>query len=347
MRKPLVPIVAVAAIGALFWVGKTMLYSRAHESTDNAQVDGAIVPVLAKVGGYVSQLAAAENQPVKTGDLLVRIDSTEYAVRVAQAQAEYDAAASVAGAHGISGQADAQLKSAASQQQVIAAQIDAARAQVAKASADLTRAKELVGRQIVSRQQFDAAQAAFDQANATLLGVERQARSADAQFSGAQAGSRLALARLAGARAALENARLQLAYTIVHAPLTGVVSRKQVEVGQLVAPGQPLLTLVDAADLWVTANFKETQLADMRVGQPVELEIDTYPGCDAQGTVESIGAATGARFALLPPDNATGNFTKVVQRLPVRIAVTRTCGDDRPLRPGMSVVAHVKVDGGR
>lgn len=347
MKKPLIPIVALATLGVLFWVGKTILYSRAHESTDNAQVDGSIVPVLAKVGGFVSQVAVAENQPVKEGDLLLRIDSSEYAERVAQAQAEYDAAAAVAGGQGISGQADAQLRNAASQQLVIAAQIDAARAQVAKATADLARARELTSRQIVSRQQLDAAQSAFDQANASLLGVERQARSADALFSGAQAGSRLAFARLAGARAALENARLQLTYTIVHAPLTGVVSRKQVEPGQLVSPGQPLLTLVDADDLWVTANFKETQLAEMRVGQPVELEIDTYPGCDAAGTVESIGAATGARFALLPPDNATGNFTKVVQRLPVRIAVTRSCGDDRPLRPGMSVVAHVKVKGGR
>ncbi len=347
MKKPLIPTVAVAVAGVLFWVGKTTLYNRAHESTDNAQVDGAIVPVLAKVGGYVSQLSVGENQPVKEGDLLVRLDTAEYAVRVEQAQAEYDAAASVAGGRGVSGQADAQLTNAASQRQVVAAQIDAARAQVAKATADLARAKELVGRQIVSRQQLDAAQSAYDQATASLLAVERQARSADAQFTSAQAGSRLADARLAGARAVLENAKLQLAYTSIHAPLTGVVSKKQVEVGQLVSPGQPLLTIVDATHTWVTANFKETQLADMRIGQPVELELDTYPDCDAEGKVESVGAATGARFALLPPDNATGNFTKVVQRVPVRIAVTKACGDDRPLRPGMSVIVHVRVDGGR
>ncbi|MBI2406941.1 MAG: HlyD family secretion protein [Gemmatimonadetes bacterium] len=343
MKKPLIPIVAVAAVGVLFWVTKTVLYGRAHETTDNAQVDAAIVPVLAKVGGFVSQLAVAENQPVKEGDPLVRIDSAEYAVRVAQAQAEYDAALAVAGARGISGQADAQLRGAESQRQVIASQIDAARAQVAKATADLARAKELVDRQIVSRQQLDAAQSAFDQATASLQAAERQARSADAQFSGAQAGARLAQARLAAARAALDNAKLQLAYTAVSAPITGTVSRKQVEVGQLVSAGQPLLTLVDTAHTWVTANFKETQLADMRVGQAVELEVDSYEGCSAKGKVESMGAATGARFALLPPDNATGNFTKVVQRIPVRIAVTTGCGADRPLRPGMSVVAHVNV----
>lgn len=343
MKKPLIPIVAVAAAGALFWVTKTVLFNRAHENTDNAQVDGSIVPVLAKVGGYVMQLSVVENQPVKEGDVLARIDTAEYAMRVAQAQADYDAAASVAGSRAFAGQAGAQLQSAESQQQVVAAQIDAARAQVAKATADLARAKELVGKQIVSRQQLDAAQSVFEQATASLQAAERQARAADAQFTGAQAGARLAQARLAAARAALDNAKLQLTYTTVRAPLAGAVSKKQVEVGQLVAPGQPLLTLVDATHLWVTANFKETQLVDMRVGQTVALEIDSYPTCDAEGKVESLSAATGARFALLPPDNATGNFTKVVQRVPVRIAITKECGADRPLRPGMSVVAHVNV----
>jgi len=343
MKKPVIPIVALLVVAGLYWTVKTTLYNRAHENTDNAQVDGSIVPVLAKVGGFVTQIAAVENQAVKEGDLLVHIDSSEYVVRVAQAQAEYDAAASIAGGRGISGQAEAQMRAAESQRQVVSAQIDAAKAQVAKATADLARMRELVDKQIVSRQQLDAAQSAFDQSNASLQAVERQARSADAQMSGAQAGTKLATARLAAARAALDNARLQLAYARVAAPLTGVVSRKQVEVGQLVAPGQPLLTIVDGARVWVTANFKETQLVDVRVGQPVSLDVDSYPDCHAEGKVESIGAATGARFALLPPDNSTGNFTKVVQRIPVRVAVTKGCGEEHPLLPGLSVVAHVLV----
>jgi len=141
----------------------------------------------------------------------------------------------------------------------------------------------------------------------------------------------------------VENARLQLSYTQVAAPMAGLVSRKQVEVGQLVQAGQPLLTIVSDTSVWITANFKETQLSDIRVGQPVDIDIDAYPGCHARGAVESLSAATGAKFALLPPDNATGNFTKVVQRVPVRVAVTEGCGKDRPLRPGMSVDAHVIV----
>jgi membrane fusion protein, multidrug efflux system len=154
---------------------------------------------------------------------------------------------------------------------------------------------------------------------------------------------RLAQARLAAAQAARDNAALQLSYTKVTAPVTGIVSRKQVEVGQLVQAAQPLLTVVSDTGVWVTANFKETQLVDLKVGQPVELEVDAYGGCTAKGKVESLSAATGAKFALLPPDNATGNFTKVVQRVPVRIAIETGCGKDRPLRPGMSVAAHVSV----
>ena len=153
---------------------------------------------------------------------------------------------------------------------------------------------------------------------------------------------RLAEARLGSAQAARDNAALQLEYTRVTAPASGVVSKKQVEVGQLVQAGQPLMTIVSDTGVYITANFKETQLSDLKVGQPVDIEVDAY-GCTAEGKVESLSAATGAKFALLPPDNATGNFTKVVQRVPVRIAVTRACEGNRPLRPGLSVTVHVET----
>jgi membrane fusion protein (multidrug efflux system) len=342
-RSPVLPILAIVALGAIGWGVKNYIYGRSHETTDNAQVDGSIVPVLAKVGGFVKSIAVVENQPVKAGQVIVEIDDSEYAVRLTQADAELSAAAAAAGGRGIDGQAEALIRSAESQRQVVDAQILSARAAQAKAAADLARFKELVAKQIVSKQQLDAAQAAFDQANANLVAAERQANSATAQLSNAEAGSKFAQARLAGAKATRDNAALQLSYTKVVAPLTGTVSRKQIEVGQLVAPGQPLLTLVADTSVWINANFKETQLADIRVGQPVELEVDSYPGCVAEGKVESLSAATGAKFALLPPDNSTGNFTKVVQRLPVRIQVTKGCGADRPMRPGMSVTAAVKT----
>jgi membrane fusion protein (multidrug efflux system) len=201
--------------------------------------------------------------------------------------------------------------------------------------------RELVAKQVVSRQQLDAAQAAADAALAQLAVAERTAGAAGAGVTNAHAGVRLAQARLGAAQAARDNAALQLSYTRVVSPVAGNISRKQVEIGQLVQAGQPLLTIVSDTGVWVTANFKETQLSDISVGQPVDLEVDAYGGCVAKGRLESVSAATGAKFALLPPDNATGNFTKVVQRVPVRIRVTEGCGTNRPLRPGMSVVAHV------
>jgi membrane fusion protein (multidrug efflux system) len=335
------PVLLVAALIGALWAGKTWYYNRSHQTTDNAQVDGSIVPVNAKVGGFVKSVLVVENQKIAGGQTVVQLDDAEYRVRLAQADADLAAAQAAAGGPGVDGQAAAQIRNAQSQRSVIDAQIVAARSAQAKASADLARMKELVGKQIVSRQQLDAAQSAYDQATANLSAAERQASAATAQLSGAEAGSKLAAARLAAAKAARENAALQLSYATVVAPLTGLVSRKQVEVGQLVQPGQPLLTLVADTNVWVTANFKETQLADLKVGQPVELDVDSYPGCVAKGKVLSLSAATGARFALLPPDNSTGNFTKVVQRVPVRIEVTQGCGATQPLRPGMSVVAHV------
>jgi membrane fusion protein (multidrug efflux system) len=340
-RKFILPIVGLVALLGIIWGVRKWTYGRSHESTDNAQVDGHIVPVLAKVGGYVSAVRVGENVRVTEGTELVHIDDAEYKVRLAQADADLAAAQSVVGGRGVTGQAQAQIQTAASQRQVVDAQITAAEANRQKAVSDLTRMKELADKQIVSRQQLDAAQAAADAATANLEAVRRQASAAGASVENAQAGARFAQARLGAAQSARDNAALQLSYTSVTAPLTGVVSRKQVEVGQLVQPGQPLLTIVADTGVWVTANYKETQLADVRVGSAAEIDVDAYPGCKAEGKVESIGAATGAKFALLPPDNATGNFTKVVQRVPVRIAVIRGCGDSKPLRPGMSVEAHV------
>ena len=340
-RKRIIPIIASLVLAGLFWFGKQWWYGRAHESTDNAQVDGHLVPVLAKVGGYVSAVSVQENDSVKEGQVLVRIDSSEYAVRLQQSNAELAAARAAAGSSsGAGGQAQAQVAAAAGQQGALQSQIVAARAARDKAVADLGRMRELAAKQIISSQQLDAAVAAADAAAANLQGLERSAGAAGATVASAEAGVRLAQARLAGAEAAVSNARLQLEYTRVSAPASGTVSKKQVEVGQLVQPGQPLMTIVSDTGTYVTANFKETQLGDIRVGEPVDIEVDAY-GCTAKGKVASVSAATGAKFALLPPDNATGNFTKVVQRIPVRIAVVKSCSATQPLRPGMSVNVHV------
>jgi membrane fusion protein (multidrug efflux system) len=326
-------------IGAI-WGVKTFLYTRVHESTDDAQVDGHIVPVLAKVGGFVDGVFTDENQHIREGALAVLIDSAEYVAQLAKASGDLAGAQAAVGLRG-SGQAYAQVRTAEGQSAATDAQIVAAQANYAKAKADLSRFQELADKQIVSKQQLDAAQAAADAAQADLLAAQKQAAAAGASVSGAQAGISLAEARVASARATRENAALQLFYTRVTAPASGLVSRKQVELGQLVQPGQTLFSIVTDTGAYVTANFKETQLNDIRVGQKVQFDVDAYPGCNAEGVVESLSGATGAKFALLPPDNSTGNFTKVVQRVPVRIHITKGCGDGRPLRPGLSVNVHV------
>ncbi|HEV7837508.1 MAG TPA: HlyD family secretion protein [Gemmatimonadaceae bacterium] len=329
------------ALILLFWAFQKWSYGRTHQTTDNAQVDGHIVPVLAKVGGYVNTVNVSENDRVKAGQLLVQLDDADYRVRLQQAQADLAAAEATGGGGGFSGQAQSQVQSAAGQRAALDAQIGAARANANRADLDLARARELADKQIISRQQLDAAQAMSAVAHANLLAAERQAAAAGGTVNTAEAGVRVANARTLAARANVANSQLQLDYTRITAPASGEVSRKQVEVGQLVAPGQPLMSIVADTGVWVTANFKETQLATIRPGQPVEFEIDAYGGCVGEGKVASVSGATGAKFALLPPDNATGNFTKVVQRVPVRIAVTKPCAGNRPLRPGLSAVVHI------
>ena len=342
-KKIVLPIVGVLALILLFWAFQKWNYGRSHQSTDNAQVDGHIVPVLAKVGGYVKTVNVNENDHVNAGQLLVQLDDADYRVRLQQAQADLAAAEATSGGGGFSGQAQSQVQSAAGQRATLDAQIGAAQANADKADADLARARELAAKLIISKQQLDAAQATAAVAHANLLAAQRQAGAAGGTVSTAEAGVRVANARTLAARAAAENAQLQLDYTRITAPASGEVSRKQVEVGQLVAPGQPLLSVVADTGMWVTANFKETQLAKIRPGQPVEFEIDAYGGCVAYGKVASVSGATGAKFALLPPDNATGNFTKVVQRVPIRIAVTKPCPGNHPLRPGLSANVHVST----
>lgn len=336
-KKIILSIVGVLALLLVFWGFQKWLYGRSHQTTDNAQIDGHIVPIIAKVGGYVKTVNVNENDHVAAGQLLVQLDDADYRVRLQQMQADLAAAEATSGG---SGQAESQVQSAAGQRATLDAQIGAAKANADKADADLARARELAAKQIISKQQLDAAQATAAVAHANLLAAQRQASAAGGTVNTAEAGVRVANARTLAARAAAENAQLQLDYAKITAPASGEVSRKQVEVGQLVAAGQPLMSIVADTGMWVTANFKETQLAKIRPGQPVEFEIDAYGGCIGEGKVASVSGATGAKFALLPPDNATGNFTKVVQRVPVRIAVTKPC-PGHSLRPGLSAVVHI------
>ena len=303
-----VVLLGLVAVGVRRWI-----YGFSHVSTDNAQVDGHIIPILPKVGGYVVDVRTDENRQVKAGDTLVVLDDRDYKARLAQAEADLAVALAGVSNRARVGQAEAQVAQA--------------QANAEKAHADLDRIKPLAEKDIMPKQALDAAEAA--------------ARAADAALAAAQAALLGADARVAAARAARDQAALNLSYTRITAPSEGVVSKKSVELGQLVQPGQPLMSEVPLSDVWVTANLKETQTANVTPGDPVDFTVDAYPGRHIKGHVESLAPATGAKFSLLPPDNATGNFTKVVQRIPVRIRPDAQNDSTHPLRPGMSVVVTI------
>jgi len=308
-------IMGVVLLGLLIFGVRKWWFGRSHVSTDNAQVDGHIVPVLPKVGGYVVEVRVDENQSVKAGDTLVVLDDRDFRARLAQTDADLAALLATVSSRTRVGQAEAAVAQA--------------QANASKARADLARVEPLAAQNIVSQQQLDAARAA--------------AAAAEAQLAQAQAMLVGADARVAAARASRDQAALQLSYTRIVTPSAGVVSKKAVELGQLVQPGQPLMTVVPLADVWVTANLKETETADVTPGDSADITVDAYKGMHVRGHVESLSPATGAKFSLLPPDNATGNFTKVVQRIPVRIHLDSPMDPEHPLRPGMSVVATIKT----
>ena len=208
---------------------------------------------------------------------------------------------------------------------------------------DLARIEDLAEKQIASSQQLDAARSTAAASAADVTALEQDIIAARASETSAGAGTRTAEAQLDRALVAALAARGSMEYARVSAPISGTVSRSQVEVGQLVQPGQPLAAVVADSALWIAANLKETDMFKVHEGQGVAIKVDGYPGCEAHGRVESLSPATGSKFALLPPDNATGNFTKVIQRVPVRIELVDGCGSDRPLRPGMSVVVSIEV----
>ena len=308
-RKVVFVLLGLALLALIAGGVRKLIWARSHVSTDNAQVDGHILPILPKVGGFVTAVRVQENQAVTAGDTLVVLDDRDYRVRLQQAEADLAIALATVSSRQRVGQADAAVRQAEANAQ--------------KAHADLDRVTPLAAQGIVSRQQLDATQTAV--------------RSADAALAAAQAALLGADARVASARAARDQAALQLSYTRIVAAQGGIVSKKSVELGQLVQPGQPLVSVVPLEDVWLTANLKETEIANVTPGDSAEFTVDAYPGIQFRGHVESVSPATGARFSLLPPDNATGNFTKVVQRVPVRIRPDGPLDSAHPLRPGMSV----------
>ena len=337
------------------------------EETDNAQIQADISPVIPKVGGTVIAIKTDDNRPARLGDTLVLLDDREFRLRVQQAEiALRQAEANVVLAQKSTRSAQIGTSSASESSGAAAAGIaqaeagvQAAEVRVRQATLNFDRQAQLLEQQSTPQAVYDnvkadkeGAEAALKIAKAQVAVLRKQASAASSSVTNARnqasvAGEGTTLAKLAveQARAALETARLQLSYTIITAPATGIVSDKSVQVGQVVSPGQPLMRVANDSRVWVVANFKETQMGEMRVGQAAEVKVDAYPDKKFKAKVESVSPATGAKFSMLPPDNATGNFVKVTQRLPVKIAFTDKADPATPLRPGMSVAVTVLKNG--
>ena len=384
-RVIVIAVVAVLAIAAIFFYWR----STYTEDTDDAQVDGNLYQVSARVAGQVVHVDVTEEQVVKAGDPIAEVDPRDFEVAVEQAQAnlanaqaEYEQArvnvpitSVTTRTDVLTSGSDVQNNEAAVAQaeaQALAAKerIEQTKANALKAQIDVDRYTPLVKNDVISKQQFDQAvatatadQAAFNEAQRNENAAQEQVRVTRAKLSTAlsqqnqsqqngpkqvavqRAREAAALAAVQQAQARLDQANLNLGYTKITAPIDGIVSRKTVVVGVNLSVGQSLLTIVPLRDLWVTANFKETQLKEMHAGQPVEIEVDALGGRKFDGYVKQIGGATGSSLSLFPPENATGNYVKVVQRIPVRINFKNLEEQDKKeeLRIGMSVVPKVRV----
>jgi membrane fusion protein (multidrug efflux system) len=384
LRNPRVKLALIIA-GVVVLVGGFLLWSyfSSYENTDDAQIDGHIISISARIPGHVAKLNVNDNQYVEAGTVLVEIDPADYRVALNRAEATHADAVAAATAASVnvpitsvstSSQlqtAEANVQNARATIQWAKQQYEAAKAQQveaeannAKAQADLVRYKQLVDKQEISAQQYDqavaaakASAAAVEAARAAAVAAQQQIAQAQAKLAQAEADVRSAKtfpeqmtatrskaqsaeAIAAQRKAELEQAKLNLQYTQVVAPVSGVVSNRTVEVGQNVQPGQEMMKIIPLNDLWVTANFKETQLKNMKVGQKATIYVDAT-GKDYKGHVDSLAGASGARFSLLPPENATGNYVKVVQRIPVKIVFEPGQDVEHRLRPGMSVEPKV------
>lgn len=332
-----VALIALAAIGA----GGRMWYRSTHYvETENAYVTGRVHPVSSRVAGVVTRVLVDDNQLVKAGDLIAELDPADHRVRIEQIEAQ------IASVQQQIGQADAQVAQVKAQAAAAGAQVKQAEAQLVRARQDAERFGQLYNdtMKAVSKAEVDASAAARASASADVAARRDSAAAAQAQIAAASAGRDVLKAQVKVLQAQLKDAQQQLAYNRVVAPVDGRVGKRSIEVGARVQPGQQLLAVVED-DVWVTANFKETQLAGLEPGQQVTLEVDALPDHHLVGRVHSFSPASGNQFALLPADNATGNFTKIVQRVPVKIVldpqdVKKYAGR---LVPGMSVVAEVEL----
>ena len=346
-------LIGLVTLGVVYG-GYKYIHSLSHETTDDAQVEQNMTPIIPRVTGFIQKVKITDNQFVKKGDTLFVIDNSDYIVKVEEAKAALLAAessfevskADVGTAQvGIS-VSDANTKSASTS-------IESAKIKLWRATNDFERFENLYKNKSITKQQYEQALATKQEAENQLKMMQQQKNASDFQKNAAvtrtnvsQKQTAVASANIARAKAAFDAAQLNLKYTVVTAATNGQVSAVDLQPGQLVQPGQSLFYIINTEDVWVVANFKETQLNKMKLGQKVEIKADAFPSEKFEGTITSFSPATGSRFSLLPPDNATGNFVKTVQRLPVKISLNVTNDKEKIklLRSGMNVEVDVHLD---
>lgn len=346
-RLMLLLLVAVIVVGAVIFGLHWWTVGRFLESTDDAYVGGDVTVIGPKVPGYITALKVVDNQFVHAGDLLVKIDDRDYLAALAKAEG------AVAAQEALLANLDAteQLQHAVVSQ--AKAGIDAANAETVRSRDDQKRYEVLSGRSAVSIESFQRADATYKTAQANGARAQASLLASQRQLDVIATQKQQARAALAQARAERDLARLNVAYTELRAPVDGVIGNRRARVGAYASAGSQLLSVVPATGLWVDANFKEDQLTHMQVGQAVTIEADVLPGQVFHGHLDSLAPATGSQFSVLPPENATGNFTKIVQRVPVRVYLDGDDGNLGKLRPGLSVIAQVdtkaaaRSDGGQ
>ncbi len=334
----IIVIVIVLIIVGIVWVSARFIHLGRVEYTDNAQVKQHIVPVNSRVQGFIQEIRFDEYQPVKRGDTLVIVEDTEFRYRLAQAEADLSRARSGSTAM------ESTISTTDNNIRVSDAAVDEARVRMENAEREYNRYKNLYEQEAVTKQQYDGVKTNYEalQARYELLQRQRHSttlvrREQNSRLDQSEADIRLA-------EAAVELAKLNLSYTVILAPCDGVTGRKNIRQGQLIQPGQTLVDVVDANDVWIVANYKERQTANIAIGQSVEIKVDAIPDVLFEGVVRSISQATGASFSLLPQDNSAGNFVKVEQRIPVRIEFTdaNDTGAMARLRSGMNAECKVK-----
>lgn len=348
-KKPIIALVIIAVVGVVAYL---IFGGSGVESTDNAQIDGDILSVRSSVTAYVEEIRFEDNQQVKMGDTLIIFETSELRAKVAQAEAAlHNAEAALASASNRANAGVENVQAAILNAKALEASLAAAKANLTRTQQSYDRTLHLFEIKAATQEQKESAEAALAIAKADYARIQDQQRASESSSTGLSSLSasdkdaiQLAAASVEQRRAELDLAKEQLSHAYVTSPFNGIVTKRSIQNGQFVTAGQSLCTVVQLDELWVTANFKETQIENIKPGQEVEVEIDALPGKALHGKVASFSGATGAKFALLPPDNATGNFVKVTQRFPIRIDLDLSNENDRAmLYPGLSVIVKVKV----